>query len=347
MVTLPPILQDIYRRAEPYVPAISFFGGFTWDSLTLGRNIRSLDLIILGAYYLAAAAVLVLLGRKAGFRGARYLNFALQWCFGCLFSALVIFYFISASHFPAFLVTGALVLLLVGNEFLEKSYASLTLSWTFFTLSGVMLFNFVLPHLAGSVHGGWFFAGAGVALGTTWAVRRLSAPGEGRFWPSLAVTLLLAAAHGLNWIPPVPLVKTEMAVCRDLRRQGDGFVAAVEKPSRLFFWKKSEGRVRQRPGEKIFCYTAIFLPPAIETTIYHQWSHRGPGGWEDKTRVPLAIRGGRRDGFRVWSYKQTLPPGSWRVTAETASGAVIGRAYFTVRPLQAGETVDFKPVKFR
>lgn len=346
-VPLPPLVLDSYRRVEPYVPAISFFGGFTWDSLTLGRNIRPLDLAILGLYFTAASLILVLIGREVAFKGSKYLNFGLQWCFGCLFSALVIFYFISSSHFPAFVLTGGLVVLLVGNEFLEKSYASLTLSWTFFTLTGVMLFNFVLPHLVRSVHWIWFYAGVGLALAALFGLRRLSTRRSGQIGPSLVAVGLLVVAHWLNWIPPVPLVKTDMAICRDLRKENGAFVAAIEKPWTVFFWKHSETSVRQRPGEKIFCYTSIFLPKNIETTIYHQWAFRGQNGWENSTRVPVTIRGGRLDGFRVWSYKQTLPPGRWRVTAETGTGAVIGRAVFSVTPLDAGKTLEFKKIRLR
>lgn len=46
-----------------YAPAVFFFGGFAWDALTLGRSIKSLDLFILLAYLVAAAAILVAMGR--------------------------------------------------------------------------------------------------------------------------------------------------------------------------------------------------------------------------------------------------------------------------------------------
>ena len=145
------------NRLRKVLPAAAFLGGFFWDAVTLGRAIGTIDLVILVGYYLAAVVILVLIGRSVRFRLSRYLNYALQFLFGGIFSALVIFYFLSSSALPGFIFVSALLVLLVANEFLEKRYSQLTLSWTLFTACGIMLFNFVLPHAFRSINPAFFY----------------------------------------------------------------------------------------------------------------------------------------------------------------------------------------------
>src|SRR4051812_42082273 len=118
--------NPIFMRAKAAFPAVAFFGGFLWDAVTLGRSIQSLDLFILLGYLSAAAVILIWMGRRGPMHGpssqahggpgphvpdsgsaegpapsntARILAwlredgpaFALQFLFGSMFSALVIF----------------------------------------------------------------------------------------------------------------------------------------------------------------------------------------------------------------------------------------------------------------
>ena len=82
------LLPSSFRR---WAPALAFLGGFVWDAVTLGRSIKSIDLVILLGYLIGAAVILVLIGRDVVFRGSQYLEMALQFLFGGIFSALFIF----------------------------------------------------------------------------------------------------------------------------------------------------------------------------------------------------------------------------------------------------------------
>ena len=141
-----------------YAPAAFFIGGFAWDAITLGRSIKPIDLFILAAYLGGAALILVMLGRRSSGseeprhseeprNWSRYLSPVLQFFFGGIFSALFIFYFLSSGGLGGSLFVLALAALLIGNEFLGSRYSELTLSWSFFTLSACMFFNFALAHL--------------------------------------------------------------------------------------------------------------------------------------------------------------------------------------------------------
>jgi hypothetical protein len=325
------------------VPAVSFIGGFVWDAVTLGQKIQSVDLFILLAYLLGAAAILVMLGRGVRFRGSQYLNVALQFFFGGIFSALFIFYFLSSSDLPGYLVVLALAALLIGNEFLESRYSELTMAWAMFTMSAAMFCNFAFAHLFRSISIFWFYIGTLVAVLLVLALRRVARSESASIVPSIAVAALLLVTHALNFIPPVPLVKKEMLVAHDLHRRDGVYEGQVESPG-IRFWRFSSTVFHRADGERVYCFTSVFIPNGIRTTIRHRWLHYDDraGEWRTTSVIPFTITGGRSGGYRGLTYKQNVTPGEWRVIAESESGARIGIIDFDV---VVGEPGKLKKVK--
>ena len=52
------------QKLEKFFPAIAFLGGFTWDSITLGRMVYGTDILILLAYYTGALILVLLLSAQ-------------------------------------------------------------------------------------------------------------------------------------------------------------------------------------------------------------------------------------------------------------------------------------------
>lgn len=342
-----------FLRAKAAFPAVAFFGGFVWDAATLGRSVTPLDLWILSGYLAAAALLLVVMGRRGRLRGSvagdaepaadltkaeklkAWLRdegpaFFLQFLFGSLFSALFIFYFLSSSYLPGFLIVLGLLILLVANEFLEGHYHRFTLTWALFGLCAILFLNFALPHMAGSIHPIWFYLSTAGGVGLTFGLKRLSPKAAGSLWPLYASAIALVGLFLVNAIPPVPLVKKNLAIVRNLEKRDGAYRAEIETPPFYAFWRASEREVRVRPGEKIFCFSSVFAPSGFHGTLYHTWRYKDhrKGGWVKADRLGFPIAGGRRDGFRGFTYKKTLPEGKWEVRVETESGRVIGSIRF-------------------
>ena len=55
------------------------------------------------------------------------------------------------------------------------------------------------------------------------------------------------------------------------------------------------------------------------------------GDWAASDALPIAIVGGRAEGFGGYTYKQNWTRGEWLVTVETADGREIGRRTLTIR----------------
>jgi Protein of unknown function (DUF2914) len=320
-----------YQRVRPWVPAVAFIGGFTWDALTLGQKIKSVDLFILLAYLTGAVAILVALGRGVQFRGSQYLNAVLQFFYGGIFSALFIFYFLSSSDLPGYLIVFGLAALLIGNEFLESRYSELTLSWVLFTMSAAMFFNFALAHLFRSIDTYWFYLGTLMAVLLVLALRQVSRHESASIVPSLIVAAVLLAVHALNFIPPVPLVKKEMLVAHDVHKRDGSYDALVESPG-WRVWRSSSTVFHRSGSERVYCFTSVFVPNGIRTTITHRWLlyDAKAGQWRTTSVIPFTISGGRSGGYRGLTYKQNVVPGEWRVIAEAESGARIGIVDFDV-----------------
>lgn len=334
---MPPALDRIRR----YAPAAFFTGGFVWDALTLGVTIKPTDLFILLGYLIGAAVILVAIGREVTFRGSQYLNAVLQFFFGGIFSALFIFYFLSSSSLPGYLFVLLLAALLIGNEFLQSRYSELTLSWAFFTLSATMFFNFALAHLFRSISTFWFYLGTLLALLLVLALRRTSVRKSGSAKPAIALAVAMLALHAFNVIPPVPLVKKQMFVAHEVRRVAGGYEAEIESPGRRF-WRTSSVTFHRAGREPVYCFTSVFVPNGIRTTIRHRWEFHADGDWQTADLRAFSIAGGREAGYRGYTYKQNVTPGVWRVTAEAESGAAIGIVQFEV---VKGEPPKMKKLK--
>jgi hypothetical protein len=324
-------VRDTYPRVRPWVPVVFFLGGFVWDAVTLGRTIKSVDLIILLGYLLGAGAILIALGRGVQFRGSQYLNAVLQFFFGGIFSALFIFYFLSSSDLPGYLVVGGLAALLVGNEFLESRYSELTVSWAFFTMSAAMFLNFALAHVFRSISTFWFYLGTLVAVLLLLGLRSVSRHKTASVVPAIGVAALMLVLHAFNFIPPVPLVKKEMLIAHAVQKRDGEYVAHIESPGARF-WKSSSSTFHRTAGEPVYCFTSVFIPNGIRTTIRHRWLvyDARSESWSTTSVIPFSIAGGRSGGYRGLTYKRNVVPGRWRVIAESESGAALGIIDFTV-----------------
>jgi hypothetical protein len=337
--------------ANPFMPAVCFLSGVAYDTFTLTRIDRLQDNLILLLYLVLLGALIVLTGRwgvapaethefahPSGFarllvRSRPYYPIVMQFLLGGLFSAYAIYYSRSATLTSTGVFLGMLVLLLVANEFLRSRLSNLRLLVSLYALVCFSFFTFFLPVMIGSI-GTWIFLlGAVMSVGATLRVVQLiyrqnseRTKREGVVTAGLGVALigLLVGFYFLNWIPPVPLSMKFGGIYREIQRQGDQFVLTYDRKW-YEIWKRSEDPFPA--NEPIYCFTAIFAPVALDTTVYHHWyfrsDRRNPFTHADK--IPIKISGGREGGYRAYTFKQRLDPGDWRVDVETEDGRLIGR----------------------
>ncbi|HJU03755.1 MAG TPA: DUF2914 domain-containing protein, partial [Nitrospiraceae bacterium] len=263
------------------------------------------------------------------------------------------FYSRSASFTTTGVFFGVLVALLVANEWLRDRLSNLRLLVSLYAVVTVSFFTFFLPVLTGFMNALMFLLGAVLSLGVTLRVVELvyeRVPHRSRKdvirtgWPAFAMIGLVIGFYFLNWIPPVPLSLKFGGIYHQVGKQ-DGMYQLSYEPGRWYQFLKYSDNPFRGDGP-VYCFTAVFAPVDLKTTIYHRWQHRpmgkGPGAKFVQTdRIAIAISGGREGGYRGYTVKQRALPGDWRVDVETEDGRIIGRV--SVRILDGSE----KPVELQ
>lgn len=324
-----------------YLPLGLFVGGFLFDLLTLSREVTSLNLTVIGLYGFSVAAGLWL---KSGvirlpLKVRRFVHLAIHFSLGSFFSALVVLYFRSAGHIGTFLVVMLLFLAMLWNEFAHRDNSQAELLWAIFSASLVMYFNFLFPHLFASISPWWFYGSTFLALAALLALRSAAR----QPWTTLRLAgigaALIVALYQLGWIPPVPLVIESRLVGAEFSRENGDYTAMVHQPTLLDRLRLGPPVVERHVGEAVYVLTAVSAPPGAETSLEHRWSRRVDGQWVQTDAIPIRIRGGRKEGWRFYSFKRNLSPGDWKVETALVDGAILGHQRFHLRDVPLEEEI--------
>jgi hypothetical protein len=351
-------IKTLYHQLEPrltvvrrFMPGLAFICGFVWDSVTMGKVVSFYDLLILTTYYFGAGLILILLVREVQPQWQNWFTFLIQFFFGGLFSALVVFYFKSSGSFYTFLVVIFLALMLVSNEFIGKKYQSRTLTWTMFAVCGTMYLNFLIPHMAHSIKPVWFYLSSIFSLTVVFAIhgfayskQRASMTIEikklqyfrdlRKMAPSLGVVSLLVVLYQLQLIPPVPLVLKESYICKDFSNENGVYQCQAERQSFARALGFGGDVIHITKGEKIYNLSAVFAPLSIMVDLEQRWWlwNEKLASWLPRGVVTLPMEGGRKEGWRAYSYiEASSQVGNWKVETALRDGAVLAVAYFTAK----------------
>jgi hypothetical protein len=357
-----PLVKVQSVLAKPFMPAVFFLSGVTYDTFTLTRIDRLQDNLILLLYLVTLGFLIVLTGRlgtavessSTDPQGSAFTRFlkksrpyypmAMQFLLGGLFSAYAVFYSRSATLTRTGVFLGVLVLLLVANEFLRDRLSNLRLLIALYALACFSFFTFFLPVMTGTI-GPWvFLLGAALSVGVTLRVVQLiyrRNPDRSRMeavlvgGPAIALIGILVGFYFMNWIPPVPLSMKFGGMYREVQKQDDRFALSFDREW-YQVWKRSQSPFPA--NEPIYCFTAVFAPVALNTTVYHHWYFRSNSNkpFIHADKIPIKISGGREGGYRAYTFKQRLDPGDWRVDVETEDGRVVGQV--SVEVAERGET---------
>ncbi len=358
-------IQNLSRhilKLRDFFPVIFFFGGFAWDAYTVGRSVAAQDLFMFGAYLLVAGLILYVIGRPsyvladtkkfpswlsklcARFYWENFPYFLLQFIFGNLLSSLFILYFKSANHWLAWVMSLLLGVMLVANEYLEDEYKRFTLSWALFGFCAMLLLNFALPFLLGSIHPVWFYLSTLLGLGAAHWLYKNTPNHFGSIAPVWLIAAILMLAYAVDMIPPVPLVKRDIAVAYALTKT-DGNYQLTQQPSAWWvFWRKTSNNLELAPGQRVYCISSIFAPSGLNAKLYHRWQfYDKKQGWQTRSRIGFTLAGGRYNGFRGYTYSQNLQAGDWRVAIETENQKTVANYDFSIKAVPVSQPQVTQP----
>ncbi len=340
-----------YERYEKYNPFVFFFGGFTWDSITLKSIDQLFDNLILLAYLILLGILLSLtafidrgkIRNPYLLKHQEWFPLALQFFLGGLLSAYVIYYFQSASFTKTALFLCLLILLFIANEFLEKRLRNLHLLLGLYFVVTFSFFIFFIPTVTKTLNYVTFLASGIVSLAVVLTLIYFFKshgifPSVNSFrWAMVTVLSLYALMNLLyvrNWIPPVPLSMKTGGIYHHASRSAsdDAFVLQFEKPKWYEILTKSDRTFHYAAGDTVSCFTAIFAPAKLTKEIVHHWQKYSQvlGKWETTDRLSYEITGFRDGGYRGITRKRNVSPGKWRVDIKTQEGVLLGRVGFEI-----------------
>jgi hypothetical protein len=229
---------------------------------------------------------------------------------------------------------------IVGNEFIKKRSERLVFNLAVFFVGLFSYIVLIVPVVLGTMND-LIFVGSGLAALFVFGlftkilyrvVPNFMALNTRHIF--FVVGMLYVGLNGLyftNLIPPIPLSMKEMGIFHDVdKRPEGGYVLTYEKGPWYALWHHSDDTFHYTQGGRVYCYASVFAPSRFKTETTHHWEYRSSDGWKTHATIPIAIDGGREDGYRGYSYIESVRDGQWRCSVETKRGQVIGRTDFEV-----------------
>lgn len=344
--------HSIYHFGERHEKRLSigaFLTGFIVDNLTLTRiDLFSNDGVLL-LYLLAAGACIVVMylhtkGRLAyAFvsKSVPWLPLALQFSFGALFSGFFVFYTRSGSLAGSWLFVLIVTGMLVGNEFLRDRYLRFEVQTSIFFLALFSFMIFFVPVMIDTMGALVFVASGLFSLALMalflWGLSRVARHrfvhhDKRAFGGVVGIFVLMNILYFANIIPPVPLSLKSAGVYHSIVKTGATYIGTYEPSPWYDLFHDQSTTYQYVSGTAVYVFSAIFAPARLDTTIVHQWQKYDPGAlrWVTQSTIPFSITGGRTQGYRGYTYKSDMTPGSWRVNVETARGQLLGRVSFEI-----------------
>ncbi len=271
-----------------------------------------------------------------------WLPYVLQFCFGGLFSAYIIFYTQSASLAVSWPFLLFLVLLVLANELLHKRYTSTTFQMSMFFTVLMSYIIFSLPILLGEISDEVFIVSGFVSLAIISFLATLlklfsfdiyMRSRKLLFLSVCGIYLLFHVAYFTNLIPPVPLSLREIGVYHSIIKEDDDKYKVRFEASKWYPWFKNTSPVFNRIGtEPAYVFASVFAPAKLTTPLFYVWSYfdETDEKWVTTDRISFPIVGGREEGYRGYSVKEGIFPSKWRVDIETFRKQRVGRVEFSV-----------------
>lgn len=345
-------IMRFYKRYEHYFTSVSFLLGFIWDNITLRRiDLLYENLTFIWNLTLVTLVITVMNLYEAGKLRHRftekvvpYLPMALQFAFGGLFSAFIVFYVKSGTIFvswPFLLLLGGLF---VGNEFFRKRYVRFTFQMSIFFIALFSYAVFLLPVLFRRIDTWIFLASGASALFLVCCIafaflrvfpEQFRSHRKMLFFSIAGIYLFFQVMYFAHILPPIPLAIKEMEIYHSMERtseKGYLYEATFEKSKGFFSFRQTSDTFHVMEGERIYAYNAVFAPSRIKVDILHRWSYfdEEQHKWIEAARIGFPITGGRDKGYRGYTFLRKAHPGKWRVTVITSTGQVLGRRSFRV-----------------
>ncbi len=341
------------QKHQRFIPVLSFFAGFTWDSVTITRIDEVSDNLIIGLYLILLGILIILtlysennrLEKPWLIKYSHLYPTGIQFFLGGLFSVYVVFYFKSASFTKTAIFLGLLILLLVANEFLKNKLTNTYLLISLYFLAAFSFFIFFIPVITGYMNVFTFVAGSLAGLMPPYFIlsylyRTNLISSKKHYQKHLGliggIFTIMILFYLLNLIPPVPLAMKYAGIYHHVSKNTteNRYILKHEKPAWYQFFKNDDREFHYQNNDSVFCFASVFAPTRLTKKIAHEWQYYSniKGEWVVTDRMVYRLTGGRDGGYRGYTFKKNIEMGEWCVDIITDDDQILGRIKFEILP---------------
>jgi len=343
-------VKNLYLRYERLLMPATLVVGFLVDYFTFTSINISITFGLLLIYWVIAGATIFFINfYDAGklslkFKYARlFAPLAIQFTFGALLGSSLVFYWVSGALSVSWPIMLLVALLMVFNDVFRHYFLKPAVQISVYFFITLSLFSLILPFLFTSLSP-WLFVLAG-ALSLVifyFFIKFFPLAGENLqqrkrylFVLIFAILLMMNVLYFTDIIPPIPLALREAGLYHNIQVSNGKYNMQGEAEN---FWQAIiPGQILHVvPGQKVYFYTAIFAPVALQTDIVHHWQRydETKKEWLDAGKLSFKIIGGRKEGYKGYSYQSDLVLGQWRIFVKNQRGQVLGRIRFSVEGVE-------------
>ena len=343
-------IKDFLERNERYLMPSLLISGLAVDVITFRSIQINTVFLLLGIYTLITGVAIFLMNTLQRERllffdhFLRYLRlasrFIIQFTFGALLSATLIFYWFSGSFFVSWPFILIIAFLMISNDTFRHQIMKPTVQISVYFFLTFSLLSIILPFAFHSISQWVFLLSGLLSLVFIYFYIRLymhfhwhmESKNKTILVSVLTIFIIINSLYFSNIIPPIPLSLREADVYDLVERSGSNYVFLSE--DRSLIERIIPGQtIHTQAGRNVYVYTSIFAPADLNIPIYHHWQYYDASQfrWISKGRFSFNLTGGRDAGYRGYSLKSQVPEGKWRVDAETERGQVLGRVKFRVK----------------
>jgi hypothetical protein len=306
-----------YEKNARFVPIVGFVLGFIFDMCLLHRIDEPKVIIQQAIYILIAGAFITAdLLKNVGEVHPPFLlrklwpyrEFLLHFVLGTLLNSYTIFYFKSASGLTSFIFIFVLIASLTLSEFKSFGKSQQKVHMALLSLCLISYFQSLLPILFGVM--GWApFLASGFASILVFSLyykylrpRLALNPSLLKthvLYPYLAIQGIFTGLYFAHAIPPVPLSVSYMGAYHQVEKRDGQYLLGYTR-SWTNFWQHGDETFLARPGDTVIIFIQVFSPTGFKDSLQVRWSlYDQKRGWQSQDVIPLAVTGGRDEGFRA------------------------------------------------
>ena len=307
-------------------------------------------MVLLTSYFFLLSCCIFLFNIKLNFgwfndifeKYAKYLPLAIQFFLGGLTSAYIIYFSRSVSLSKTASFFAILILLFFANEVFKKRISNLYLLFGVYSFVSFTFFAYMIPVWIAQMNAFIFIISGILSLFLTICLVyfifnkntliRLEISKLKLLTLILFVYGFITLFYFFKLIPPVPLALNESLVAYDIKKDNNEYKIIYDSSHDYIFWRDHNPVVNLNHANKVFVFTSIFAPTDLNKKVYHQWKKYNPTAdeWQLTDRIGFEITGGRRNGFRGYTFKQNISEGEWEVEVVTEDDLIIGVVDFTL-----------------